>query len=136
MSTVLRPFRRPRLWLVLWLVLVIAVIVASLLPAGDLPPPPFQGVDKLEHLIGYAVLSAYAVMLFARTRHLRIALALIALGVALEFAQSTLTASRQADALDAVFNALGVVAGLALRATRLAWGLEWLDMRVARGLTR
>ena len=128
--TLLRGFRRPRLWLALWGLMLAAVIVASLLPAGDLPPAPFDGVDKVEHFLGYAVLSAYAVMLFARRRTQALAAAgLIALGIGLEIAQGALTVSRAADSADALANALGVLAGLALAPTPLASALLWFDGR-------
>ena len=65
----LREFRWPYRWLALWGLMLAAVIATSLLPARDLPSAPFSGFDKVEHLLAYAVLSAYAVMLFARRAH-------------------------------------------------------------------
>ena len=62
--TALREFRRPGLWLALWALMITAVVAGSLLPARELPPVPFDGFDKFQHLFGYAVLSAYASMLF------------------------------------------------------------------------
>lgn len=118
----LREFRRPVLWLGAWLLLVALVVVVSLLPARGLPPAPFDGVDKLEHFLAYAALAAGAAMLFARRGlQLLVALALVALGVGLEFAQGALVASRQADALDALANALGALAG---------WSLGWTPARL------
>lgn len=126
----MRPFRRPRPWLLLGAAMVAAVITGSLLPAGELPPVPFDGFDKVQHLLGYAVLSAYAVMLFARLRTQALcALVLVALGIGLEFAQAALTSSRQADPADALFNGLGVLGGLAIAATPLANLLQRLDAR-------
>ena len=126
----LREFRRPALWLGLWVLMIMAVIVGSLLPARELPPVPFDGFDKVQHLLGYAVLSAYAAMLFARMRARALAAAgLVALGIGLEVAQGMLTASRQADIADAMVNALGVLAGLAVTATPLARLLQRLDAR-------
>ncbi len=127
----LRDFRRPGLWLALWALMVAAVIAGSLLPARELPPMPFAGFDKLEHLLGYAVLSGYAAMLFARRRVQALSAAgLVALGIAIELAQAALTASRQADPVDAVVNAVGVLAGLAVAATPLAQLLQRLDARL------
>lgn len=129
----LRDFRRPRLWLGLWLAMLAAVAWTSLLPAQALPPAPFAGFDKIEHLLAYAALSGYAVLLFARLPAQALAAAgLVGLGVGLEFAQAALTASRQADAYDALANALGALAGLLLAPTPLARGLERLDRRRAR----
>jgi len=54
---------------------------------------------------------------------------LVALGIAIELAQSAFTASRQADPADALVNALGVLAGLAVAATPLAQLLKRLDTR-------
>jgi len=128
--TALREFRRPGLWLALWALMIATVIAGSLLPARELPPMPFDGFDKFQHLFGYAVLSAYASMLFARMRAQALAAAgLVVLGIGLELAQAALTASRQADPADALVNALGVLAGLAVAATPLAQWLRRLDGR-------
>ena len=128
--TALREFRRPGLWLALWALMIATVIAGSLLPARELPPVPFDGFDKFQHLFGYAVLSAYASMLFARMRAQALAAAgLVALGIGLELAQAALTSSRQADPADALVNALGVLAGLAVAATPLAQWLRRLDGR-------
>ena len=64
-SAALKPFARPQRWLGLWWALIAGVIVGSLLPALLLPDVP-PGSDKLEHLLGYAMLAACAVQLFAR----------------------------------------------------------------------
>ena len=126
----MRPLRRPRLWLAVWAAMIAMVIAGSLLPARELPPVPFDGFDKVQHLLGYAVLSAYAVMLFARMRAQALCAAiLIALGIGLEFAQAALTSSREADPADALFNGVGVLFGLAIAATPLATLLQRLDAR-------
>lgn len=111
----LRPWARPRLLLAGWLLLVLAVVTGSLLPSAALPAPSFQGVDKVQHLIAYALLSGYAVLLFATARlRMMAALALVALGIALEGAQGMLTSSRLADAGDVFANGIGVLLGYAL----------------------
>lgn len=130
---VLRPFHRPILWLVLWLVLIALVISGSLLPADELPKPAFAGIDKLEHFLGYAALSGYAVMLFGRARaHAMAAMAMLLLGIAIEFAQGAITESRRADAIDVLANALGVFAGWTLRFVRVRHFLQGIDRVMAR----
>ncbi|MBB1087758.1 hypothetical protein H4F99_04565 [Lysobacter sp. SG-8] len=132
MTRVLRPLRWPRGWLCAWLMFVAAVVVVSLLPARDLPPMPFDGVDKLEHLLAYAAMATGAIMLFASRRtHAAVALALVALGIALEFAQGAMTDSRMADGADAVANALGVAIGWYLGRTPVARGLLALEARLS-----
>jgi VanZ family protein len=125
----LRDFRRPRLWLGLWCAAIAAVIVASLVPPPEMDVP--RGFDKLEHLLGYLLLAAGAVLLFTRrATQLRAGLGLVALGVALEFAQAGLTQTRTADPADALANASGVALGLLLSFSPLARSLQWLDRRL------
>jgi VanZ family protein len=125
---VLRTFRRPRLWLALWGLLVAGVIVGSLLPADELPAPPFAGFDKLEHAFGYGVLSAYGVMLFARRRtQAWAAVGLVVLGMAIEIAQARWTSSRSGDPTDVLADLVGVLAGLSIASTALARGLQRID---------
>lgn len=129
---VLRGFRWPGLWLAGWAALFALVAVGSLLPSGDLPPV-LPGLDKLQHFIGYALLSAYAVMLFARMRPQALAaLAAIVFGVAIELAQGAWTTDRVADSADAIANALGALAGLLVATTPMARWLQRLDARWSR----
>jgi hypothetical protein len=79
-----RPLRWPRVWLSLWLLAVLAVIAVSLLPPPPLPSAP--GSDKLGHFLAYFGLMACAVQVFAGRVLIVIALLLVALGLALEFA--------------------------------------------------
>ncbi|CAN7166114.1 VanZ family protein [Pseudoxanthomonas sp. LjRoot168] len=126
----LKPFHRPRLWLGFWLLAVAAVIVLSLVNLSGLPPVP-EGGDKVEHFLAYGVLSAAAMQLFATRRGcLIVAALLVALGVCLEFAQGTLTATRMADPRDALANTLGVLAGLATLPTPVHRLLLTLDARL------
>ena len=108
----LKPLRRPRFWLGLWWAAIVLGVVVSLVP-----PPPIdvpRGSDKLVHLLSYGTLAAGAVQLFAsRSALLRSGAGLVALGVALEFAQSALTSTRMFDPNDMLANAFGVLLGLA-----------------------
>lgn len=119
------------MWLGLWLLAIAAVIVLSLLPPPPLPMQVPRHFDKLEHLLAYALLAAGAVLLFARRRTQGwLAAGLLALGVALEFAQSLLTQTRVADPADVAANAAGVAIGLLLSFTPLADGLQRFDRRL------
>jgi VanZ family protein len=129
--TALRRFARPRLWLGIWILGWALAISLSLLK----PPPiglDLPDSDKLGHLLAYFTLSAWAVMLFATRRAwVLAALALIALGVGLEFAQGTLTSYRLQDPKDAIANTLGVLLGLGVAMTRMQGWLQALDRRIS-----
>ena len=121
----LRPLRFPHASIALWLMMFAVVTVGSLLPARDVPTPPFPGFDKLEHMIGYAVLSAYAVLLFATGRARLLALAaVIAFGCGIEIAQGLFTTTREPDVLDALANAAGAVIGQGVGLLPVA---RWLE---------
>ncbi|MGY0620540.1 VanZ family protein [Lysobacter sp. A378] len=127
----MRDFHRPWLWLAGWVGLLVLVAVGSLVPSDDLPSVSFDGFDKIQHFVGHAALSAYAVMLFARLRaQAMVALGLIGFGVALELAQTMLTVDRVGDSADVLANSLGVLAGLLLSATPVARWLQHLDARL------
>ena len=128
----LRAFERPRLWLGIWIFGWGLCIVLSLIS------PPQIGVDipdsdKLGHVLAYAVLSAWAVAIFARRRaHWRAALALLALGIALEFAQGWLTDDRMMDARDAIADAIGIVLGQLLALSSWQTLLQRAESRLLR----
>ncbi|MGV8941961.1 MAG: VanZ family protein [Lysobacter sp.] len=127
----LREFKRPGLWLAIWFGLFGLVATGSLVPADDVPTVSIPHFDKVQHFIGYAGLSAYAAMLFARFRtQALMALVVIGFGIALEVAQATLTADRTGDAADVVANSLGALAGMLLSATPVAHWLQRLDARL------
>jgi VanZ family protein len=114
------PLRRPTLAYAVWVAMFVAITIGSLLPARDLPTPAFDGFDKLEHLLGYAVLSGWSALLFT-TRRARVTalFGVIAFGIAIEFAQGAFTTTREPDLFDAIANATGAALGQTLAFTRL-----------------
>lgn len=122
----LKPLRRPWLWLGLWLLSIGVVVGVCLMPGAELPPMP-RDIDKIEHALAFFVLSASAVQLFRPGRALLGAAAgLVLLGVGIEFAQGAFTVDRSADPLDALADSAGVLLGLATAAT------PWCDALLHR----
>lgn len=118
----LKPFRRPALWAALWCAAVAATVIGSLMPATDLGDLP-TGSDKYQHFLVYALLAAGAVQLYPRWPSLlSVGIALVLMGIGLEYAQGAFTADRMMDRMDALANTLGVIAGLALQLT------PWRDL--------
>jgi VanZ family protein len=98
------------------------VVVLSLMPVPDLGELP-SGSDKLEHFLAYAALAAGAVQLYPRwSSLLSVGIALVLMGIGLEYAQGALTEYRAMDRLDAFANTLGVIAGLGTQLT------PWRDL--------
>ncbi len=125
----LKPFRRPLLWSALWCVAVALVVVLSLIPAPHLGQLP-SGADKVEHFLAYAALAAGAVQLYPRWGSLlSVGVALVAMGIGLEYAQGALTEYRMMDRADALANTLGVIAGLGTQLTPWRDALLRFDSR-------
>ena len=109
----LKSLRWPRAWLALWALALLVVIVVCLMPMPAMPPLP-DNSDKIEHLLAYFFLAALAVQLFEGRRALWIvAIALVVMGIGIEFAQGMLTTHRAADPRDALANTVGVLLGMA-----------------------
>lgn len=128
-----RELKRPGLWLALWILGIALVTAGSLMPARGIPVPMADGSDKVLHFSAYFVLAGWAGGLFRRRRALLLSAAgLLALGCAIEWAQSALTASRSADPLDLLANGLGVLCGMLLIVWMFPQVLQKLERRVLR----
>jgi VanZ family protein len=113
--------RHPRLWLVTGWLLIVFSAIASIVPAHDLPKMP--GIsDKVEHIVGYALLALWFAGIYPRSRYAMIALGLFVMGVAMEGLQGVTRLGRQADVWDVVANSLGIATGLLLA---LLWLGGW-----------
>lgn len=112
-----------------WL-LVLAIIALSLMPA-----PPDLGVnqgDKLGHLATYGLVTLWFAQPYTGLRQrIWLALGMIALGCALEYAQRA-TGYRTFDVADMVADALGVALGWLAAPPRLPNLLDWLEKRLFR----
>jgi len=125
----LRSFHRPRWWIGAWIVMILGVIVLSLMPGP--PIPDVLAIGKFDHGFAYFCLEAMAVQLYAkRNDWLVAAAALIALGIALEFAQGYLTDYRDMSAYDGMIDAIGVAIGLATSWTPFTNIVQRIDARM------
>ncbi len=127
----LRDFARPGLWLGVWIFGWALCIVLSLLPPIPLGGP--QDSDKIGHFLAYFTLSAWAMAIFrSRRAQLLAAVALVLLGLGVEWAQANLTTDRQGDLRDALANSLGIAMGFMLAFTPAATMLERIDRKFLR----
>jgi VanZ family protein len=103
--------------MVLWAVLICCVVVGSLVPARS---PVIVGISRVHislkvlHFFAYASLAVIAlVAIRRRSAAVLAALAMILLGVALEFGQK-LSPGRACEVRDMFINGAGVVTGIAI----------------------
>ena len=99
-------------WIAASLLLLALVVWGSLMPGSDVPGPP--DLDKLEHVSAYALLAVWFTGLVPRNRYATLAMALLGLGVLMEFLQRAMQLGRQADVLDVAANVVGIGAGIAI----------------------
>lgn len=123
--------RHPWVWLGLGWVFIVCAIITSLLPVQKLPPTGMS--DKLEHTIAYSLLTVWFTGVYPRSSYVRIGLAMLALGIAIEFAQGAMPFGRQMDFRDVIANSAGIAVGLVIAwigiggwAQRFeAWARKW-----------
>jgi VanZ family protein len=130
MRRAMRDFQRPGLWMRVWLFGWALCIVLSLVPVPGVDVG-VEDSDKIGHFLAYATLSLWAMMIFrswpAKGRAM---IALVLLGLCMEWAQGALTDYRQAEWRDAVANTLGVLLGGALGLTPIKRLLVHIDARL------
>ncbi len=109
------------------------VLILSLIYVCLMPNPPDTSVvsfgDKIAHLLGYILLFLWFAQIFQRNVQIKLAFALIALGVFVEIAQS-FTGYRAFEYADMLANTSGVIIGWVLAATPLASLLCEIERRL------
>jgi VanZ family protein len=123
--------RHPWVWLGLGWLFIVCAVVASLVPGEKLPPTGLG--DKVEHALGYTLLTLWFTGLYPRSSYVRVGLGMLALGVAIEIAQGAMPFGRQMDFRDVIANSGGIALGLIIAligvggwAQRIeAWARKW-----------
>lgn len=124
------PLRLGRLWLLVGWIGVFAAIAVSLWPGGV--PLPVSVWDKIQHGIGYFLLTLWFAGLYPRRKYLWIAAGCFTLGVLIELLQG-FTATRVLEVADVVANTTGIAAALLLAYLALGGWALWVER--AAGLT-
>lgn len=116
-DSMLRMQKKHTVLMILWGVLICCVVVGSLLPAAS---PVIVAIGRLHislkvlHFCGYTSLALIAlVAVRRRSAAVLAALAMILLGVALEFGQK-LVPGRSCEIRDMFINGVGVLTGIAI----------------------
>lgn len=109
---------------------LVLVIWFSLRPGGV--AIGWVHADKVNHALGYLLLSLWFLGLAARDRAWRVVVACIGIGILMELLQGWLTSTRLADPWDMLANAGGVVSGLLLARLGLDHWATWVERRFGR----
>ena len=112
-------------WYFLGALLTLVVIVTSLVPNDDLPHVRVN--DKVEHAVAYAGLALWFGGLVPPRRYAYLAVALLALGGAIEIAQGLMGLGREADWHDFYADAFGAALGISLCLAGLKHWASWLE---------
>lgn len=120
----IRPLRFAGLWIGLGAAFLLAGVALALLPI-NFPGPPLLS-DKLLHMAAFLGGTIWFSGIFVRRAGLRVALALFAYGLLIEWLQS-LTRYRFAETLDVMFNVAGIGAGWFLARLGLGGWCEKLE---------
>ena len=113
-----------RIWWALGYFFVVAAVFTCLVPGRDLPSA-FEINDKVSHGVGHALLAIWFAGLVQRRYWWKIFAGLLALGIAIEFAQYCMDAGREGDPVDVLANSCGALSGLLLAFAGLARWPEW-----------
>jgi VanZ family protein len=118
------------LWLGAGWLGVVLVVHFSLVP--DPPQIDMEEGDKVQHLAAYASLMLwFAQVVAGKTQRVILALLLVALGIALEFAQG-LTGYRWMSLADMAANTTGVTLGWLAAPPRLPSAFGWVSTLLGR----
>ena len=98
-----------------WLGVAMAITL-SLWPGGA--PLPFHLWDKIEHALGYLILTLWFMGLYPKTRYPQLALGAFLLGIGIELLQA-FTPTRSMELGDAAADALGI---------GVAWLIAWAGL--------
>lgn len=124
------PLQHAPVWLAASVALLVAVVYGSL--GAGVHVPGLDGFDKLQHFGTYCVLAVWFTGLVPRRHYWIVALALVVLGLSMEFLQVAMHRGRTGDPFDMAANALGITAGVSLA----LWQTGGWARRIEAWLTR
>ena len=126
----MRTFVKPGFWLGIWIFGLLLCVLLSVITPPNISLD-VSNSDKIGHFLAYGTLSAWAVMLFRQKRTWILnAVALIFLGIAMEFAQGYLTTTRMMDWRDALANTMGVGLGSCVSLLPVQAWLQRIDRKL------
>jgi VanZ family protein len=121
----LSDLRFARFWLVFGWVSVIAAFYYSLAPVYALKLPDWN--DKVEHCLGYFLLTFWFCGIYPRRSYWKVGLAMLGMGALVEILQGLMQVGRHADVMDLVADAIGIAPALLISLTPLGRWPRWIE---------
>lgn len=119
-----------RFWLVFGWVSVAVAMYLSLVPATELKLPDWN--DKIEHCLGYFLLTLWFCGIYPRRSYWKVGLAMLAMGALVEVLQGAMNVGRQADVMDLLADLIGIVPALLLALTPFGQWPRWIERVLVR----
>lgn len=114
------PLKHPRFWLILGWCLIGIALTGFLMPGREVAALKLNHLnDKMMHASVYVVLFSWFAGLYPRSRYAVIAIALLLMGIAVEFLQGWMAMGRSRELADVVANITGIAIGWMLALTVL-----------------
>lgn len=123
-----RRLRLAPLWWIGGWVLLALIVYGSLKPSG--PVPSYWPKDKVLHFTAYLLLAFWFSGITERRRYPIVAVFLLAVGVAIEYAQGAMGFGRTSDWHDVIANSCGIASGLALAYAGLGSWMATIERRL------
>ena len=121
----LSELRFARFWLVFGWVSVALAMYLSLAPITAIRVPDWN--DKIEHCLGYFLLTFWFCGIYPRSHYWKVGLAMLGMGVLVEVLQGAMQLGRQADLMDIVADIAGIVPAVLLALTPLGRWPRWVE---------
>lgn len=122
--------RYGRFWLVFGWVSVTVAMILNLAPATIVEMPGWN--DKVEHSLGYFLLTLWFCGIYPRKRFWVVMLAMFGMGIAVEILQGAMHLGRHADVRDLVADLGGIVPAVLLALTPMGHWPRWIEALIPR----
>jgi VanZ family protein len=105
-------------------------MILSLMPMTAMEMPGWN--DKVEHVLGYFLLTFWFCGIYPRRSYWKVGLAMLGMGLLVEILQGAMHLGRQADVRDLIADVIGIAPAILLSLTPLGRWPRWLEVLVAR----
>jgi len=122
--------RFPRFWLIAGWMAVIAALIVCLAPPKYVEVPGAN--DKVEHALGFILLTLWFCGIYQRRRYWLVAGAFLLFGVFVEIMQAWMNVGRNGDIHDVYADIVGISAGVLIALTPIGRWPRWIEALIPK----